>query len=125
MTTAVLRNKRLHPDYGTYYIVDLECPVCREVFPVAFGHWSAIGCLGCGEMLERPTKVATRFITSMGGPVVATCTQTGEQSNIGQYGVWDAKGRRKPEVIATGDDLEALQAEHGPDLLVYNITEMT
>lgn len=64
----------------------------------------------------------TRFITDMGGPLVVTASDTGEQSNIGRYGVWDSKGRRKPEVIACGDDLDALQAEYGPNLPVHPLT---
>lgn len=63
-----------------------------------------------------------RWITDMGGPLVVTA-DTGEQSNIGRYGVWDTVGRRKPEVIATGDDLDALQAEHGPNLTVFPLHE--
>lgn len=60
-----------------------------------------------------------KFITDMGSPLIVTCQETGEVRNLGRYGVWSSKGRRKPEVIACGDDLEALQAEHGPDLPVH------
>jgi len=60
-----------------------------------------------------------RFITDMGEPLVLRGTTTDEEINIGQYGVWDDAGRHKPEVIATGDDLDALQAEYGPDLPAY------
>ena len=64
-----------------------------------------------------------RYITDMGGPLVVTASGTGEQSSIGRYGVWDTVGRRKPEVIACGDDLDALQAEHGPNLQVFPLHE--
>jgi hypothetical protein len=61
-----------------------------------------------------------RFITDMGGPLVSTNVETGEDTNIGRYGVWDDCGR-KPEVIACGDDLDALQAAYGPDLPVHQL----
>lgn len=65
-----------------------------------------------------------RIITDMGGPVTATETLyddanavVGEKTiNIGRYGVWDGGN-----VIATGDDLDALQQEHGPNLLVVSV----
>lgn len=63
-----------------------------------------------------------RFITDMGAPLIVT-DQDGNKTNIGRYGVWDDAGRHKPEVITTGDDLDALQAEYGPDLRVFNLTE--
>ena len=64
-----------------------------------------------------------RFITDAGSPVVMTDCQTGEETNIGRYGVWGDKGHwsGKSEVIACGDDLEALQAEYGPDLPVHQL----
>ena len=65
-----------------------------------------------------------KFITDMGGPLVTTNTATGDETNLGRYGVWGYKGHHsgKSEVIACGDDLEALQTEHGPDLPVYLLT---
>jgi len=62
-----------------------------------------------------------KIITDMGGPVTATETLYDDANevvsektiNIGRYGVWDGGN-----VIATGDDLDALQQEHGPDLRV-------
>lgn len=62
-----------------------------------------------------------RFITNAGSLLLARDSRTGEEIDIGQYGVWDDAGRRKPEVIATDNDLDKLQAEYGPDLPVYNL----
>lgn len=59
-----------------------------------------------------------RMITDVGEPLVMVNTETGEEVNVGRYGVWDDQVGHKPEVIATGDDLEALQDEYGPDLPV-------
>ena len=59
------------------------------------------------------------YITDMGGPL-ATVGPKGEE-NIGRYGVWDGRGRRKPEVVATGDDLQKLQREYGPGLPVIRL----
>ena len=71
----------------------------------------------------------TRFITDMGGPVIATehgflpnGEPVGETLNIGRYGVWKDQGRGKPECFASGDDLSALQTEHGPDLPVLPLS---
>ena len=65
------------------------------------------------------------FITDMGGPLVMTREERSgegpaEPVNIGRYGVWRA-GPRKANVVATGDDLEALQAEYGPGLPVHEL----
>lgn len=62
-----------------------------------------------------------KFITDMGFTPVLTDTATGEETRLGRYGVWSDEGGRKPEVIACGDDLAALQAEHGPGLVLYRI----
>jgi hypothetical protein len=56
-----------------------------------------------------------KYITDMGAPLTLTDTDTGEEIVISRYGVWDIKSG---DVIDTGDDLEALQATHGPDLTV-------
>jgi len=56
------------------------------------------------------------FITDLGFPLVATMGD--EEWDLGRYGVWADKGRGKPEVIDTGNDLEALKKKHG-DLPVY------
>ncbi len=65
-------------------------------------------------MMKEP-----RFITDMGESPTLTSTNPERTMSLGRYGVWDSVGRHKPEVIAVGDDLEALQAEHGPGLPVY------
>lgn len=67
----------------------------------------------------------TRFITNAGHPVILRDMSTGEEIDIGQYGVWDDAGRRKLEVIATGNDLDKLQAEYGPDLPVFDLPGFT
>lgn len=43
--------------------------------------------------------------------------ETGEEMRLGRYGVWEHDGH-KYQVVACGDDLDALQAEHGPGLPV-------
>ena len=62
-----------------------------------------------------------RFITDLGYSPVMTNETTGEVLKLGRYGVWGDKGHHsgKAEVLETGDDLEALQAEYGPDLPVH------
>ena len=82
-----------------------------------------------GRLASRPSasRVASRhasgraevYITDMGRPLV-TVGPKGEE-NIGRYGVWDGRGRRKPEVVATGDDLQKLQREYGPGLPVIRL----
>jgi hypothetical protein len=62
-----------------------------------------------------------RFITDMGENISLTASEGDGRMEIGRYGVWDDQGRRKPEVIATGTDLEALQEEHGPGLPVHTL----
>ncbi len=61
-----------------------------------------------------------RTITDFGYSPTFTNMETGEVTSIGRYGVWGYKGHwsGKHEVIACGDDLEALQAKYGPDLPV-------
>ena len=86
---------------------------------------------GWGRRLaSRPSasRVASRhasgraevYITDMGGSLV-TAGPDGKRENIGRYGVWDGRGRRKPEVVATGDDLRKLQREYGPGLPVIRL----
>lgn len=64
-----------------------------------------------------------KFITDMGFTPVLTDMQTGEETRLGRYGVWSNENSRKPEVIAVGDDLEALQKEHGPNLEVFPLKQ--
>jgi hypothetical protein len=52
------------------------------------------------------------LITDLGYSLVLT-DQDGNEENLGRYGVWDEDG-----CIDCGDDLDALQAEHGPGLRV-------
>lgn len=60
-----------------------------------------------------------RFITDLGYSPVAVPDNGDEPLSLGRYGVWDSEERGKPQVIDLGDDLEALQAEYGPDLPVF------
>ena len=59
-------------------------------------------------------------ITDFGYSPVMVDTTTGEETRLGRYGVWGYKGHHsgKHEVLACGDDLDALQAKYGPDLPV-------
>lgn len=57
-----------------------------------------------------------KYITNMGIPLIVVHEATGEQTNIGRYGVWDREG-----CFDTGDDLEALQHKHGPGLPVLDL----
>ena len=61
-----------------------------------------------------------RTITDFGFSLTSTDMETGEVTIIGRYGVWGDKGHwtGKHEVLACGDDLEALQAQYGPNLPV-------
>lgn len=58
-----------------------------------------------------------KVITDLGAPIPIS-TEDGEQTMLGRYGVWEDAHRRKPEVIATGDDLDELQKQYGPNLEV-------
>jgi len=57
-----------------------------------------------------------KYISDLGQPTVLEST-TGGPMRIPRYGVWAFDtGRRKYQVMDTGDDLAALQAKHGvPD----------
>lgn len=72
------------------------------------------------RVASRHIAGAQVFITDMGKPLV-TVDSNGKQENIGRYGVWDGRGRRKPEVVATGNDLRKLQREYGPGLPVVRL----
>jgi hypothetical protein len=62
------------------------------------------------------------YITDLGHEVLAV-DQTGDCITIPRFAVW---GLGEPDVvIATGSDLAALQAEHGPELPVYSIVPVT
>lgn len=62
-----------------------------------------------------------RFITDFGSSTTFVVEGTGEVVELGRYGVWGDKGHwsGKAEVIEVGDDLDALQAKHGPGLPVH------
>lgn len=65
-----------------------------------------------------------RFITDLGSTAVLVSTMdTASEApiEIGRYGVWEARGD-KAECIACGGDLEALQAEYGPNLKVKKLS---
>lgn len=64
------------------------------------------------------TTPPVRFMTDLGGPLVLTRTPDDESPpvTIGRYGVWEVLPGRKPVVVATGDNLDALQQEYGPGL---------
>jgi len=51
-TDALLTNKRKNEE-GTF-IVDATCPTCEASRTLAFFHWSAVICSGCGCELVRP-----------------------------------------------------------------------
>lgn len=99
---------------------------------------AACHCISCGDLTEqglwagpgkgalcqachRQGRAAARFITDAGIPLIATDTVTGEQIDLGRYGVWGDTGHHigKAEVLETGNDLDALQAIYGPGLPVY------
>ncbi len=48
--------KDLEPDYKVSYIVDVQCPKCKNRFTVNFGGWSALTCQKCKIELKRPIK---------------------------------------------------------------------
>ena len=65
-----------------------------------------------------------KVITDFGYSPILVDTATGEETNIGRFGVWVVDRRySKDEVIDTGDNLEALQEKHGPGLEVYPIPQ--
>lgn len=62
------------------------------------------------------------FITDFGTNLAITDAETGEaQGQLARYAAWGDKGRGKPEVIETSDDLDQLQEKHGPGLPVQEI----
>ena len=62
----------------------------------------------------------SKFITDNGGGI--TLVSTDETIHLERYGVWVPRPwDRKPEVVKVSNDLEALQAEFGPDLPVYEL----
>ena len=64
-----------------------------------------------------------KYITDLGQTTVLEST-TGGPVSIPRYGVWAFDtGRRKYQVIDTGDERAALQAKHGiPDERVQPVT---
>jgi len=65
------------------------------------------------------------FITDFGAPI-ALDKSAGDNAELGfdslpRYGVWGDTGRGKPQVIDTGNDLEALLAKHGQHLKIQKI----
>ncbi len=59
------------------------------------------------------------IISDLGHSPTLTNTDTGDEIRVGRYGVWANDARGKAEVIDCSDDLEALQAKHGPGLEIY------
>ena len=54
-----------------------------------------------------------KFITDTRSPQDVTDAATGAfVMRLDRYGVWGDTGRGKPQVIETGDDLDALLAKH-------------
>ena len=70
--------------------------------------------------------MSTAYITDAGPGVTLTRTDfdadgktvSTETVDMHRYGVWKPDYRNRHRVVATGDDLDALQAEYGP-LPVY------
>jgi hypothetical protein len=62
-----------------------------------------------------------KFITDAGESKVVWVGEDGRKHSIPRYGVWGEKGKGKPEVIETSDDLEYLQTTHGPGLEVHSL----
>jgi len=65
------------------------------------------------------------FITDFGAPIPID-PNAGDNAELGfdslpRYGVWGDTGRGKPQVIDTGNDLEALLAKYGQHLKVQKI----
>ena len=60
-----------------------------------------------------------QFISDNGKNLQATNEQGEVVCELPRYAVWGDLGKRKPEVIEVSDDLEALQAKHGPSLPVF------
>lgn len=63
-----------------------------------------------------------KFITDAGTNFVMENMATGEKKVLDRYGVWEDKGPGTATVIEVGPDLDALQAKHGPDLQVFDMT---
>jgi len=65
------------------------------------------------------------FITDFGAPIPID-PNAGDNAELGfdelpRYGVWGDTGRGKPQVIDSGNDLEALLAKYGQHLKVTKI----
>jgi hypothetical protein len=62
------------------------------------------------------------YISDLGEPKAVTGDKGEHVMTLPRYAVW-AQGRRKPEVIETGNNLALLQATHGPGLKVHLVRE--
>lgn len=61
----------------------------------------------------REAKPVADFITDSGRAQEVKDAKTGKVVMVlPRYGVWGDKGRNKPEVIETGNDLKALMKKH-------------
>ena len=61
-----------------------------------------------------------KFITDYGVTYLVNVNFDGEKIPLARYGVWGDKGKGKPEVIETSDDLEHLLKVYGPGLPVFD-----
>jgi hypothetical protein len=84
-----------------------------------YGHGAL--CQQCHRQGRTPGRA--RFITDFGEPIELVEMQSGESMTVPRYGVWGDTGHwtGKAQVLAVSDDLDALQAEYGPDLLVHRV----
>jgi hypothetical protein len=70
-------------------------------------------------ILERMNKTV---ITDWGQPILMVDADGHDAGSIPRYGVWMWLARKaRHECVDTGDDLEALRAQYGPDLEVVSI----
>lgn len=65
------------------------------------------------KLMEGPEPTGKGFITDFGQSLEARDAKTGEVNMvIPRYGYWDDKGRGKPEVIESSDDLDYLMKKY-------------
>ena len=71
--------------------------------------------------LLRAARKPLLFITDFGHATSWEDANTKTRVELPRYGVWSDEGRKKPEVVEVGDDLDALQRKYGPDLPVHEL----
>lgn len=102
----LLHNGQRQGTNGTANTEERAIESAKELLKEAEGN-------GYAKPGEFSARLADKFITDMGQSNTAEEVGGSSKIHIPRYAVWGDRGRGKPEVIETSDDLEALKRKHG------------